>query len=477
MGFFDDDDKNKNRNRNSWGQTEADKKVEEGILWMVCEIGSAVKHLCIFLAFLIRQSYICVRNFKSYSKIVKYVWIPILVVVELIALKVSLDLVSIPWMGVYAFIPMVIGFIVVSAICGYLNKPESFKDNFVRAIEDLELKDFLKVNSYKEFENKAEIVVRSVLTSNELEKQKHRFEHALGKEVLLVGAGIDRNTVKFIFRLGNVESKKASEIIRTDMLRFVKDSVIINNSLVWNFREAPHALITGITKGGKTYFLSYMILCFAKAKAVLKIIDPKKSDLSYLENYFGSENVVTGDWQIARILREALEEMERRYSEFKTFSNYAFGKDYSDYGYQPYIIVFDEVMAFMGGSAEDKLKKEVNNRLLEIIAKGRQAGVYMILTTQRADAKYIDTAMRDQLGLRVALGRLSETGYSMTFGEEYKKLKLKDINKGAGYVFVDGLTLEPQEFVSPFLDFDFISELESIVGKKFVDLNKDQEAQ
>jgi DNA segregation ATPase FtsK/SpoIIIE-like protein len=248
--------------------------------------------------------------------------------------------------------------------------------------------------------------------------------------------------------------------------------------LTWNFRDVPHALITGITKGGKTYFLSYMILCFVKAKAILKIIDPKKSDLLYLENYLGKENVVSENWHIARMLREALEEMEKRYKEFKDLSNYGYGKDYADYGYQPYVVLFDEVMAFMGGSAERKLKDEVNERLLEIIAKGRQAGVYIILTTQRADAKYIDASLRDQLGLRVALGKMSESGYRMTFGDEYKSLKLKNNNKGAGYVYIDGLTAEPQEFVSPFMDFDFISMLESMVGKKVVDVDiqKEQEA-
>lgn len=48
---------------------------------------------------------------------------------------------------------------------------------------------------------------------------------------------------------------------------------------------------------------------------------------------------------------------------------------------------------------------------------GRQAGYFLILACQRPDAKYLGDGIRDQFNFRVALGRMSELGYSMMFGE------------------------------------------------------------
>ena len=59
----------------------------------------------------------------------------------------------------------------------------------------------------------------------------------------------------------------------------------------------------------------------------------------------------------------------------------------------------------------------VLNKLKQIVMLGRQAGYFLILACQRPDAKYLGDGIRDQFNFRVALGRMSELGYSMMFGE------------------------------------------------------------
>ena len=80
---------------------------------------------------------------------------------------------------------------------------------------------------------------------------------------------------------------------------------------------------------------------------------------------------------------------------------------------------------------------------------GRQAGFFLILACQRPDAKYLGDGIRDQFNFRVALGRMSEMGYGMMFGETTKDFFLKQI-KGRGYVDVGTSVIS--EFYTPLVD-------------------------
>ena len=229
-----------------------------------------------------------------------------------------------------------------------------------------------------------------------------------------------------------------------------EQEIKITDSLIWNFRKVPHALITGGTGSGKTFFLIYLIKSFNKLGADVKIIDPKRSDLSQLESNLGSENVAYDKNLVAKMLRETNEEMNKRYDEMRVNDNYGFGKDFIDYGMKPIVIFFDEVIAYMS-SCDPKLAKEVMNNLTEIVVKGRQSGVFIVLSMQRCDTAFIGGALRDQLGLRVGLGKMSADGYSMVFGNEYRDLQLTNYSCGDGYIYIDGLTNAPRQFSCPFV--------------------------
>lgn len=261
--------------------------------------------------------------------------------------------------------------------------------------------------------------------------------------------------------------RTSAERFNVDNIKLLetKDLIPINSKIYWNFRKCPHALISGVTGKGKTYFLAYLIKMFSLIKADIKILDPKKSDLSYLQRIF-KEKVVSSSGEIARILRETTEEMNSRYDQFKSLYNYGFGKDYKDYGYKPIVIVFDEIAAFMA-SVDKKEGKEISNYMSEIIMKGRQAGVFMILTTQRPDADVVKTSIRDQLGLRVALGEMSKTGYTMLFGSEFNDLELNNSAPGIGFIFVDGLHTKPVKFESPYFsnNYNFVKDIATIVRR------------
>ena len=231
-----------------------------------------------------------------------------------------------------------------------------------------------------------------------------------------------------------------------------EEKMLLANGLWWDFRKSPHALITGGTGSGKTMFLVYILKCVQSIGADVKILDPKRSDLLKIGDKWGVGTACEGN-QIAKILREANEEMDRRYDKMSEI-----GTDYSSFGMKPVFIVFDEVMAFMGGTQDNKLIKEVNGYLMNIIAKGRQSGVFMVLALQRPDVKFLEGALRDQLGLRIALGNLSDDGMTMIFGSEYKHMRPCSNVVGAGIIFLSSFrNTRPKNYITPRMENVFKS--------------------
>lgn len=100
----------------------------------------------------------------------------------------------------------------------------------------------------------------------------------------------------------------------------------------------------------------------------------------------------------------------------------------------------------------------VLSKLKQIVMLGRQSGFFLVLACQRPDAKYLGDGIRDQFSFRVALGKMSELGLSMMFGETNKDFFLKQI-KGRGYVDVGTNVIS--EFYTPLVpeDHDFLTEI------------------
>jgi len=195
----------------------------------------------------------------------------------------------------------------------------------------------------------------------------------------------------------------------------VKDGKMkLMHHVSWQFDSLPHMLVAGGTGGGKTYFLLTIINALVKTNAVLYILDPKNADLADLAMVM--PNVYSQKEEMVDCLNQFYNDMMDRNAAMKGLPNYRPGKNYAYYGLPANFLIFDEYVAFMemvgmkeSGAVMDKIK--------QIIMLGRQSGFFLILACQRPDAKYLQDGARDQFNFRVALGRLSEHGYSMMFGE------------------------------------------------------------
>lgn len=243
----------------------------------------------------------------------------------------------------------------------------------------------------------------------------------------------------------------------------INDVVVKNGSIKlmkhinWKFDDLPHMLISGGTGGGKTYFILTMIDALFKSGAELRILDPKNADLADLETIMPAKTVFSKKDGIMMTLRKSVEGMLKRSEEMKQMTNYKTGENYAYVGLSPVFIVFDEYVAFME-MLDHKEKMQALEYMKQLVMLGRQAGYFIILASQRPDAKYLADGIRDQFNFRVALGRNSETGYGMMFGDTDKTFVHKSI-KGRGYA--DTGTSVISEFYTPLVprDYDFIKQI------------------
>lgn len=226
----------------------------------------------------------------------------------------------------------------------------------------------------------------------------------------------------------------------------------------WEYDTLPHMLIAGGTGGGKTYFILTIIQALLQTDAVLHVLDPKNADLADLstvmpEVYYRKED-------IAACVSRFCDGMMRRSESMKSMQGYKTGENYAYLGLEPHFLIFDEYVAFME-MLNTREREDVLNKLKQIVMLGRQAGFFLILACQRPDAKYLGDGIRDQFNFRVALGRMSELGYSMIFGEVKKEFFFKNV-KGRGYADTGKGVIT--EFYTPVVPkgYDLLREIKKI---------------
>lgn len=318
------------------------------------------------------------------------------------------------------------------------------------------------------WENETELIIRAYKLADKFSDKMNNFDTLL-QALIKLPLNAKNDTISYCdYHFKKQADERLFVSSNNDNLEYNSSTVIpLNNNISWRIDKQPHALIAGVTGGGKTTFIFYLLIELLKMKSMLYVCDPKKSDLGSLKHILGEEFVATESNQISRVIRQAKEEMDCRYRTYKDNpDNFRFGASFKDYGLSPLFVIFDEMGAFRAG-ADKKVYTETMANLTEIILKGREMGVFVLLSTQQPNANNIPTELRDNLSLRIALGNMGNEGYRMVFGESNTNIQSVS-SVGGAYIFLDGLGWDsPKPFEAPFVDynnFDFIAEIKKYIG-------------
>ena len=257
-------------------------------------------------------------------------------------------------------------------------------------------------------------------------------------------------------------SFKGIERLRT--IQYIPKGVKLDNSRMWDYNTIPHGLIAGATGSGKTYFLNYVICSLLHNQADITFIDPKSADVKAIGEVVNKEKTACKENDIVKLVEDFSNEMTARQEIIGNSGKV--NATYLDFDMKPMFLIFDELAAFKAGVELKKTATDVENQLKKIILMGRSTGNFVILVAQQPNATVIETGIRDQLGLKVALGNIKNELRLMMFGAEIKLHTLDSTQKGVGYISLAGG--EPYKFYAPDLGskFNYIEEIKKIKLEK-----------
>ena len=212
---------------------------------------------------------------------------------------------------------------------------------------------------------------------------------------------------------------------------------------VFDLADAPHLLVAGATKQGKSVGLNVLIasLLYSKHPSELKLvfIDPKMVEfsaynqllhhyLAVLPNAASEEEemanaIVKKAPQAEAILRSLCIEMDERYELLSKalVSNIKLYNDkYRDrhllptdgHRFLPYIVtIIDEyadlTMSTGAGSEGKNVARSITNSIIRLAQKGRAAGIHIVLATQRPSVDIITGAIKTNFPTRIAFRVIS----------------------------------------------------------------------
>ena len=207
---------------------------------------------------------------------------------------------------------------------------------------------------------------------------------------------------------------------------------------VFDLADAPHLLVAGATKQGKSVGLNVLIasLLYSKHPAEMKMvfIDPKMVEFSaygrLLKHYLAvlptaadeeeeaDSAIVKKPKEAEKILRSLCTEMDERYELLsKAFVNNIklYNERYKDrklnpengHRFLPYLVVIiDEYadLAMSGGSGSEakNMQKSIMGSIVRLAQKGRAAGIHVVIATQRPSVDVITGLIKANFPARIA---------------------------------------------------------------------------
>ena len=234
-----------------------------------------------------------------------------------------------------------------------------------------------------------------------------------------------------------------------DKYKLNKYSFVIDDDTV---KPLQSLYIFGVTGSGKSFFTEMILEELLIQKITdISVVDPKQSDLAVMAQKFNWRLSVEPSGTI-KLLQQSVVELEKRQAQLNQLmlDNNKISKTYFDFGLKPKIVVVDELSALIA-LMNKKEQLEFINLIKQIVLKGRQLGVYVILIQQKYLSTDMPTSVKENCGVTL-MGKNGAMTQQTTFNQ---KLTPREMPIGAGYIQTPS-DIEPRFFYSPFCDFNVL---------------------
>ena len=174
--------------------------------------------------------------------------------------------------------------------------------------------------------------------------------------------------------------------------------------------DFPHGLIAGSSGSGKSVFLGCMLVALLYKDKPDDVrfffIDPKQVDLQQFKDIPHLVSpIVTETKEAISSLKWIVDEMERRYSIFRTIGGITKLKEYNkycethpEYKKMPYLVcVIDEAADFLMDGGRD-----ASDLIVKLVQKSRASGIHLILAMQKPVASVLSTTIKSNTSARFA---------------------------------------------------------------------------
>jgi S-DNA-T family DNA segregation ATPase FtsK/SpoIIIE len=217
-------------------------------------------------------------------------------------------------------------------------------------------------------------------------------------------------------------------------------------------------LAGGEPGSGKSSLLNTIIAHIALCTdARLWLVDGKLDELgpwSPVADVFVGNDIAHAN----ECLRTLQAEMDRRYERLRSERR---RKIVPADGLDVIVCVIDELAFFSVTIGAKEQQEEFKTLVRDLVARGRAAGIIMIVATQRPSADIIPTSLRDLFGYRVAFRCTTDSSSDIILsvgwaseGFSAKAIPPDDAYRGVGFLLAEGGI--PRRFKAAYLDDDQI---------------------
>jgi S-DNA-T family DNA segregation ATPase FtsK/SpoIIIE len=199
-------------------------------------------------------------------------------------------------------------------------------------------------------------------------------------------------------------------------------------------------LVAGEPGGGKSVLLNNIVGHAALCPDVkLVLIDGKRVELGMwreVADMFVGNAVQDG----LRVLADLQAEMDRRYDWLDAHGR---RKIVQADGIPFLLVVVDELAYFSATVGTKKTQDEWINLTRDLVARGRAAGVIMVLATQRPSADIVPTSLRDICAYRCAFRCTTDASSDIILGtgwakQGYNATDITPEQRGVGWLLAEG---------------------------------------